>query len=93
MAKRNIILTSSVLLILVVIIGIGLDIVKANTLRVAGFGLETASVTAPSRRSGPGVLVERGLVADSKVVNGMKAGALNVSAKELSSASLHLMDA
>ena len=92
MTKRNIALMSILLIILLIIIGINLAIAQAKQLEVSSLGVKTVSVTSASRLDRLGVLGNGGLVADSKMMDALMDGVLNVNAEELLVTSSNLLN-
>ena len=92
MTKRNIALMSILLIILLIIIGINLAIAQAKPLEVSSLGVKTVSVTSASRLDRLGVLRNGDLVADSKMMDALMDGVLNVNAEELVVTSSNLLD-
>lgn len=93
MANRNITRTSILLLILVIIIiGIILSTAKPRALGEAGLDLRTASVTPVTYRGVLSVLEKQNLGVDFQVVNVLNDGLLDVDAVQLPGASLSVLN-
>ena len=92
MTKRNITLTSILLLVLV-IIGIILITAKPRALGVVSLGLRAAVVTPATYPSRLSVLGMRPLAGDAQAVNDLEVGVLKVDALNLTGASLNLLSA
>jgi hypothetical protein len=93
MTRRNITLTGVLLLILLTLIGIERHLDEAKALQTAELNLKTVSAPLVSRLSVRDVHRQRDSVLNSKNVVFRQEGALDVTAKELSGASLDLLDA
>lgn len=90
MRKRNIILTSIILLILGIIIGISFNIARARGLRAARLSLESVKVSKVVHLGVSRELGERASLAKTGELRSLKLEALN---EELPSTSLNVLNA